>query len=330
MATYVYSYDDADRVTSETDAEGTYTYTYDNANELTGVTRMARPLGRTATTSNGNRTGTGYSTGTDNEQTASPGYTYTYDNAGNMISATDTSTHVTTTYTYDYRNRLTEVTTGGTVVATYTYNALNQRIGIKDSGTQTWTVYDGTSADANPYADFRRLRRWSGGGSMTERYLFGPGVVDGAVVDQILARTSASGTTAWYLTDKLGSVRNIVNTSGSNLDHIVYDSFGNIVTETDASNGDRFKFAGMEYDSTTGQYYDRAKLLFSYGSIHEPGPCGVWCRGHGSLCLCRKRSDQLGRPDRVLAGSANTNNGAFPSARKIPIVQRANHRGARQ
>ena len=67
------------------------------------------------------------------------------------------------------------MTTGGTVVATYTYNALNQRIGVKDSGTQTWTVYDGTSADANPYADF------NGSGSLTERYLFGPGVVNGAV-----------------------------------------------------------------------------------------------------------------------------------------------------
>ena len=47
------------------------------------------------------------------------------------------------------------------------------------------------------------------------------------------------------------SVRDIVNsTSGGTLDHIVYDSFGNIVTETNATNGDRFKFAGMEYDST--------------------------------------------------------------------------------
>ena len=114
-------------------------------------------------------------------------YTYTYDNAGNMISANNGTS--ITTYTYDYRNRLTEVTTGGTVVATYTYNALNQRIGVKDSGTQTWTVYDGTSADANPYADFSGSA-CGPGGSMTERYLFGPGVVDGAVVDQILARTS--------------------------------------------------------------------------------------------------------------------------------------------
>jgi RHS repeat-associated protein len=170
-----------------------------------------------------------------------------------MISSTNTSTDVTTTYTYDYRNRLTEVTTGGTVVEKYTYNALNQRIGVKDSGTQTWTIFDGTSPDANPYADF------NGSGSLTEHYLFGPGVVNGAVMTSILARTSSGGTTAWYLTDNLGSVRDIVSTSGSELDHIVYDSFGNIVTETDAANGDRFKFAGMQYDATIGQYFDNAR-----------------------------------------------------------------------
>ncbi len=253
IATYVYSYDDASRLTSETDAEGTCTYTYDNSNELTGVTENGSPVGTYTYDSNGNQIGTGFSTGTENEQTASPGYTYTYDNAGNLISQTNTSTHVVTTYTYDYRNRLTEVTQGGTIVATYTYDVLNRRIGIKDSGTQTWTVYDGTSADAQPYADF------NGSGSLTERYLTGSGVVNGSVVDQFLARTSAGGTTAWYLTDKLGSVRDIVSTSGTELDHIVYDSFGNIVTETNATNGDRFKFAAMEYDATVGQYYDRAR-----------------------------------------------------------------------
>jgi RHS repeat-associated protein len=84
--------------------------------------------------------------------------------------------------------------------------------------------------------------------------------VNGAIVDQLLARTNSSGTTAWYLTDKLGTVRDVVNSaSGGKLDHVVYDSFGNILTETNAANGDRFKFAGMEYDSTTKQNYDRAR-----------------------------------------------------------------------
>jgi RHS repeat-associated protein len=112
---------------------------------------------------------------------------------------------------------------------------------------------DGPSADAEPYADS------NGSGTLTERYMHGPGVVNGAVVDELLARTSSGGTTAWYLTDKLGSVDNIVSSSGTVLDTIVYDSFGNITTESNASNGDRLKFTGMEYDSTTGQYDDHAR-----------------------------------------------------------------------
>ena len=72
-------------------------------------------------------------------------------------------------------------------------------------------------------------------------------------------RTSSSGTTAWYLTDQLGSVRFIENTSGTVLDAITYDAFGNITSQSDSAYGDRFMFAGMQYDATTGLYYDHAR-----------------------------------------------------------------------
>ena len=83
--------------------------------------------------------------------------------------------------------------------------------------------------------------------------------LDGLAVDELFARTSSGGTLAWYLTDQLGSVTDLVSSSGTDLDHIVYDPYGNIVTETNSSNGDRSEFAGMEYDSTTGIYYDHAR-----------------------------------------------------------------------
>ncbi len=225
--------------------------TYDNANELTHVDKNGTQVESYSYDLNGNRTATGYSTTVMNETATSPGVTYTYDNAGNMISANNGT--AITTYTYDFHNRLTEVTQGGTVIATYVYDDLGRRIGVDDNSTETWTVYDGT----NPYADF------NGSGTLQVRYQYGPGVVDGAVVDQLLARTNSGGTTAWYLPDKLGSVRDIVSTSGTELDHIVYDSFGNIVTETNAANGDRFKYAGMQYDSLIGQYNDDARSFDS-------------------------------------------------------------------
>jgi RHS repeat-associated protein len=104
-----------------------------------------------------------------------------------------------------------------------------------------------------PYADF------NSSGTLLTRYVSGPGMVNGAAVDELLARTSSGGTSAWYLTDKLDSVRDVVNSSGSAIDHVVYDSFGSITTETNAGNGDRFKFASMEYDATTKKYFDRAR-----------------------------------------------------------------------
>ena len=38
-----------------------------------------------------------------------------------------------------------EKTSGGTVLeqVTYTYDALDNRIGMDENGTQTWTLYDG-------------------------------------------------------------------------------------------------------------------------------------------------------------------------------------------
>ena len=105
LATYVYGYDNANRVTTEVNAEGTVTYAYDSGGEL-----LSANGSRTESysyDSGGNRNSSGYTTGTGNEMTASPGYTYTYDGEGNMIAQTNTSTHVTTSYTYDNRNRLT-------------------------------------------------------------------------------------------------------------------------------------------------------------------------------------------------------------------------------
>jgi len=98
-------------------------------------------------------------------------------------------------------------------------------------------VFDG----ANPYMDF------NGSGALTERYLTNPNGLS-----QFYARVSASGVVNWYLTDNLGSVRQIVDASGTVLDTLVYSSFGTIISETNAANGDRFKYAGGANDSLTG------------------------------------------------------------------------------
>jgi RHS repeat-associated protein len=164
---------------------------------------------------------------------------------GNMITMTQTSTGNVWTYGYDFRNRLTsavEKTSGGTTLesVTYTYDALDNRIGMDENGTQTWTLYNGSS----PIMDF------SSTGSFETRYVNGP---TGNLVDTVLGRESAGGTIAWYLPDRLGTIRDLINNSGSIIDHVDYSAFGSVLGESSPSNGDRMiGFAGLERDGVTG------------------------------------------------------------------------------
>ncbi len=248
LVTYGYTYDAADRVTQEvrtwdsgSDSD-TLTYSYTNNNQLTGVSHSNGSFSNESFTwdSNGNETGSGYTTGTDNEQTASPGYTYTYDNAGEMTSETQTSTGDIWTYGYDLRGRMVtavEKTSGGTTLesVTYTYDALDNRIGMDENGTQTWTLYDG----GNPIMDF------NGSGSLTTRYLWGP--------TGIVARQTSGGVVSWYLADALGTVRDLINNSGAVIDHVDFSAFGTVLDESSPTSGDRFVgFAMLERDTVTG------------------------------------------------------------------------------
>ncbi|MGO8752642.1 MAG: RHS repeat-associated core domain-containing protein, partial [Thermoguttaceae bacterium] len=126
--------------------------------------------------------------------------------------------------------------------------AFNNRIGVSvnngSGAVQTWTVYDGS----NPYADLNST------GQVTDRYLYSP------VVDAVLAdvSTAGGGTTSWELADELGSVRDVVSAQGAVIDHIQYDSFGNILSQSNPSNGDQFTYAQQQTDAT-GLNYDRAR-----------------------------------------------------------------------
>ena len=81
----------------------------------------------------------------------------------------------------------------------------------------------------------------------------------GDQVDQIQARISTGGAVAWYMTDRLGSIRDITNSSGGVVDHLDYDGFGN--TGSTPSGGDRFLFTGRDYDSEIGLQYNRGRVL---------------------------------------------------------------------
>jgi RHS repeat-associated protein len=93
-------------------------------------------------------------------------------------------------------------------------------------------------------------------------------------VDAVCARIGSDGSVGWYLTDHLGSIGAIMNNSGAVIDHVTYDPWGN-PTDSNPSAGDRYKFTGQEYDSVTGQYYDRARMYdAAIGRFTSQDPMG--------------------------------------------------------
>ena len=130
-----------------------------------------------------------------------------------------------------------EKASGGTTLqsVTFTYDALDNRIGMDENSTQTWTLYDG----GNPITDF------NSSGSLATRYLWGP--------TGIVARQTSGGTVSWYLADRLGTVRDLINNSGAIIDHVDFSAFGTVLDESSPTSGDRMMgLAGLERDPATG------------------------------------------------------------------------------
>jgi RHS repeat-associated protein len=152
----------------------------------------------------------------------------------------------TTTYGWDYENRLTSVTlpgTGGTLA--FKYDGLGRRVekAFTQGSTTTTTnyLYDGV----NPVEDVDQ------NGNVLARYTATQGI------DEPLAELR-SGTTSYYSQDGLGSVTSLSTSAGALGSTYRYDSFGNL-TASSGSITNRFQYTSREFDSETGFYFYRAR-----------------------------------------------------------------------
>lgn len=233
LATYGMSYDAANRITQLTTPDGSTTYTYDARDQVRSADHSYQTDENYSYDGNGNRTNTGYQTGTNNQLLNDGVFEYRYDNEGNRIRRTRLSDGEVTEYTWDHRNRLTQVITraiaGGAITrqVNYTYDVHDQRIAkVVD--------LDGAGAGAATTERFVYDRGQiamtfsNGATTPTQRYLYGTDV------DQVLAEQQGTSTTTWALTDHQGTVRDLIDNTGANRNRIRYDSFGNITNQTTA------------------------------------------------------------------------------------------------
>jgi len=256
LAEYDYTFDLADQLIRSVDHGRVSEYTYDPAGQLTDANHSGQDDEAYAYDANGNRIGDPYVTGPNNQILSDAAYDYEYDAEGNLVRKAERATGLVSHYAYDHRNRLIRFeqrSAGGIVLAdaAYVYDVFDRRIvkSVDPDGAgpaprhETRFAYDGL----NVWADFDALNQ------VSARYLHAEGL------DNLLARWRPTDGTAWYLTDYLGTVRDIVDAAGVIINQPDYDSFGRLVSQTDPTVGDRFGFTGREYDPELDLYYYRAR-----------------------------------------------------------------------
>jgi RHS repeat-associated protein len=241
-----YAVDMAGNRTSRTPLPGTTatSFTYDNIYELLTAKQGSSTTESYTYDPVGNRlsniAGSGWSNNTSNELTSRTGVTYTYDANGN--TQTEVASPGTTTFTWDFENRLISVAlpgSGGTV--SFKYDPFGRRIYKSSPAATSVYAYDGDNL----------IEEVSSTGTATARY------VVGLKLDEPLA-IHLGTTTDYYQADGLGSITSLSNSSGANAATYTYDSFGNL-TATTGSLTNRYRYTGREFDSETGLYYYRAR-----------------------------------------------------------------------
>ncbi|WP_017324313.1 RHS repeat domain-containing protein [Synechococcus sp. PCC 7336] len=256
VADYGFTYDAASRITQLTSPDGESVYSYDQRNQLTGAEYDYQGNEDYTYDGNGNRTNAGYVTQERNQLVEDESYAYTYDGEGNRVTRLDKATRELETFEWDHRNRLQGVVTtdiNGNIIETvdYEYDIFDRRIektvdpdggGVLATQTERY-VYDGEHI----------ALVFDGQGNLTYRYLHGP------AIDQVLAQEDAGGEVLWALTDHQGTVKDLLDSDGTLVNHISYDSFGNITGESNPDVEFRFGYTGREFDEETGNYYYRAR-----------------------------------------------------------------------
>ena len=252
-----YSYDAAGNRTTKTNKlnNSTSNYAYDSLYQLTGVTQGSSTTEAYTYDAVGNRLTSAalpaYSYNASNELLNAGPASYTYDDNGNVLTKTDSTG--TTSYTWDFENRLASVKLPSGSTTTFKYDPFGRRI---QKGSSIY-VYDGSNL----------IQESDSAGNLVARYINGPGI------DAPLAAYRGAAS-EFYEADALGSITSLTNTSGVVNQTYVYDSFGN-TSSTTGTFVQPFRYAGREFDTEAGLMYYRARYYdSSTGRFLNEDPMG--------------------------------------------------------
>ncbi len=231
--TVEYTYDELERLTSETVTVGSEvsvtTYTYDSNSNRLSMNRGGEV--------------TNYTYNSLNQITQAGDVSYTWDNAGNLVSQSRNGV-IAATYTYDCHNRMISAdinNISGNIVESYTYDYLGNRTSKTTNGETTYFTTDLSTG----YSQVLKAE------SSSEIIYYTRGF-------ELISRRAGQDA-HYYLFDGGMSVRGLTDETGAITDTFVFDAFGNEVARTGTTDNS-YGFQGEEKDAT-GLYYLRARYM---------------------------------------------------------------------
>jgi RHS repeat-associated protein len=147
---------------------------------------------------------------------------------------------LTTTYTYDPENRLTQLASGSNVIGSYADDGAGDRYAKTVGGVTA--VYTLDLASGLPQV------LDEDDGTTVSRYVYGGGPRE----------LDKGGTTYWYLPDTLGSVRLVTDSTGATPATYAYSAFGSTRKSTGTLSNE-VRFTGERTDGESGLEFLRAR-----------------------------------------------------------------------
>ena len=242
-----------------------------------------------------------------NLTTLPTGGSASYDNAAELTSSALAAT--TTTYSYDANGQRTQAAEGATSTVSASYNGASELTSYNNStATMSAASYDGdglratTTTTPSGGSAVNQTATWNTTSGIPQlltdgsnAYIYGPG---NAPLEQVQLNT---GTTTYLISDRLGSIRGTINSSGTLIATTAYDAWGNPETPAGLTNTTPFGYAGAYtdptgltyltrryYDPQTGQFLtldplvDQTEAPYAYVNgdpVDNSDPTGLFCVG---------------------------------------------------
>lgn len=269
IAVFHYEYDSVGNRKSVTDLYGYHSYQYDSLYQLTGAIhpQAYNPTESYTYDELGNRIASHLSalhiTDANNRLLENDSAEFGWDNSGRRIWERRKSTGDTTFFEYNADDELVRAY-NDTMGVLYVYDAIGHRI-------QRTLVTNGgvdTSMAKYSYDGLHLLFEHDSDDPVDVRYYYGPGI-------DALLETSGDVDSGYHFSDALGSVVRTIDVGGLSTKSMVYDTYGNLVSDSGTSSGDEVGYTGRELDRELGLHYYRARWYdASIGRFASRDPLG--------------------------------------------------------